>query len=52
MAKDSPPSGILKGADDNQKLPEEAKKVRLDRMYTDKHLQKLAHAEVESESAE
>jgi hypothetical protein len=49
MVKDSPPRRILKRINQNQQLPEVEKKVYLGGMYTDKHIQKLAHANVESE---
>jgi hypothetical protein len=52
MAKDSPPRGILMRINHNQKLPEVEKKVCLDRMYIDKHLQRFAHVEVEPKSVE
>jgi hypothetical protein len=49
MAKDSPPRRILRWTNQNQRLPE---RVYLDRIYTDNHLQKLAHTEAESKSVE
>jgi hypothetical protein len=52
VAKDSPRRRILKWISHNQAMPEVEKKAHLDRIYTDKHLQKLAHAGVESESVE